>query len=324
MVPGQDVPFNAHLDSSIQVLLYGGQLDEAKIPNEIKTMPLTRLSPDLVEGENAALSVPPAFTGHIDALRNQLRDWYEQDWDQVIFCHNQGERDRLEELLEDPTITIKGKAIPWWPEFVVGELEHGFCDTPRRLAVLTNSEIFGRYRKRVRMPKFEAGGAIASFMEIQVGDYLVHERHGIGRYLGLTTLKVAKVVSEFLSIEYKGGDKVYVPVFEIQQVQKYLGAEGSRPQLSSLDTPAWERLKIKVKEDVAKLAADLLSKAAKRSIRPGVAFPSRTHLEEEFAQSFIYELTSDQKKTLDEVERDMVAPKPMDRLICGDVGFGKT
>lgn len=324
VVAGKDVTLVDYLTTDTKIMIYASQLDEAKIPNQIKSFPGVRLSPDLVNEQGAHLISPPSFTGHIDVVRNHLKSWHETDWKAVIYCHNQGERDRLEELLEDPSITIKGRAILWWPEFIIGDLEHGFCDSVYRLAVLTNSEIFGRYRKRVRLPKFEGGGALSSFMDIKVGDYLVHERHGIGRYLGLTSLKVAKVTSEFLSIEYKGGDKVYVPVFEIQQVQKYLGAEGARPQLSSLDSPAWERLKTKVKEDVAKLAADLLSKAAKRSIRPGVAFPSRTHLEEEFAQSFIYELTPDQKKTLDEVERDMTAPRPMDRLICGDVGFGKT
>ncbi len=297
---------------------------ETAAPLNFESAQVIHVLPDPDETGEIEFLPPPAFSGHLDLLRTQLKKWDDEDWSVVIFCHNQGERDRLEELLDDPSITIKGKSIPWWPHFVIGELEHGFLHPSQRLAVLTNSEIFGRYRKRIRLPKFEGGQTISSFMDIKTGDFLVHERHGIGRYLGLTALKVAKVSSEFLAIEYKGGDKVYVPVFEIQQVQKYLGAEGSRPALSSLDTATWERIKSKVKEDVAKLAADLLNKAAKRSIRPGYAFPAKNHLEEEFAQSFIYELTEDQRKTLEEVERDMTSPRPMDRLICGDVGFGKT
>src|SRR5260221_14374619 len=112
----------------------------------------------------------------------------------------------------------------------------------------------------------------------------------MGRYLGFNPIKVGKTTCEFLSMEYKGGDRIYVPIFEIQQVQKYIGAEGKRPPLSSLDTAVWERIKSKVKEDVAKLAKDLLQKAAHRSMRPGFSFPSKSHLEEEFAASFLYKL----------------------------------
>lgn len=267
---------------------------------------------------------PPAFAGHTDRLREQLMAWSDADWRTVIFCHNRGERERLEELLGDPLSSARGVKPPWLPPIIIGELEHGFIHSGFRQAVLANSEIFGRYRKRVRLPKFEGAGILESPLDIRPNDYLVHEKHGIGRYIGLVPLKVGKISSEFLSIEYKGGDKLYVPIFEIQQVQKYLGSEGKRPVLSSLDSASWERIKSKVQEDVAKLAADLLRKAAKRSIRPGYAFPPRTHLEEEFAESFMYKLTSDQEKTLSEVEGDMTTAKAMDRLICGDVGYGKT
>lgn len=273
---------------------------------------------------NEGFEPPPAFAGNMARLRSQLQEWHEADWKCVVFCHNRGERDRLEELLIDPLASAQGKRPPWLPVMCIGELEHGFLHPLTREAVLANSEIFGRYRKRIRLPKFEGGGTLSSPLDIRQNDYLVHEKHGIGRYLGLRPLKVGNFSSEFLTLEYKGGDKLYVPIFEIQQVQKYLGAEGKRPALSSLDTASWERIKSKVKEEVAKLAADLLKQAAKRSIRHGTAFPPRNHLEEEFSSSFVYKLTSDQIKTLEEVEQDMTSPKAMDRLICGDVGYGKT
>jgi len=267
---------------------------------------------------------PPTFVGNIGLLREQLIRWHDEDWNVVVFCHNRGERDRLEEILRDPLASAQGIRPEWFPSFIIGELEHGFIQPLYRRAVLANSEIFGRYRKRIRLPKFEGGGAVGSPLDIKTNDYLVHEKHGVGRYSGLQNLKVGKVTSEYLAIEYKNGDKLYVPIFEIQQVQKYLGAEGKRPALSSLDSATWERLKARVKEDVAEVAADLLKKAAKRSLRPGHAFPPPTRLEEEFAQSFTYTLTPDQKKTLAEVEADMQSPRPMDRLVCGDVGYGKT
>lgn len=267
---------------------------------------------------------PPVFSGHMNQLREQLIRWNEDDWRVAIFCHNPGERDRLEELLEDPYSEGRGTKMAWHPSLVIAGLEHGFIHLKNRLAVLTNSEIFGRYRKRVRIPKFEGSGSLSSVLDIKKNDFLVHEKHGVGRYHGLKSLKVGDITSEYLNIEYKGGDRLYVPIFEFQQVQKYSAAEGKRPPLSSLDTAAWERIKSKVKEDVAKLAAELLSKAAKRKIRPGFAFPAESHIEQEFAASFVYELTADQKKTWEEVSRDMMNPNPMDRLVCGDVGYGKT
>ncbi len=276
------------------------------------------------DGTERSFGAPPSFAGQIPLLIKQLVDWHDQDYRVAIFCHNRGEKDRLEELLSDPMAFAKGLPLSWMPTLLIGALEHGFIHETQRLAVLANSEIFGRYRKRVRLPKFDGGGSLGSVMDVRPHDYLVHEKHGIGRYLGLRPLKVKNVTSEFLAIEYKGGDKLYVPIFEIQQVQRYLGAEGRRPALSSLDTASWERICSHVKEDVAKLAADLLRKAAKRSIRAGFSFPPRTHLEDEFSSSFMYDLTPDQVKTLEEVEADMMNPKAMDRLICGDVGFGKT
>lgn len=273
---------------------------------------------------NEGFSAPPSYAGRMEPLRRQLIDWHRDDWRVAIFCHNRGERDRLEELLCDPAVTGQSGRPDWVPPLIIGELEHGFLHVDHRSAVLANSEIFGRYRRRIRLPRFDGGESLSSAMDIKPSDYLVHEKHGIGRYAGMRTLKVGKVSSEFLMLEYKGGDKLYVPIFEIQQVQRYLGAEGKRPALSSLDSPAWERIKAKVKEDVAKMAAELLEKAAKRVLRPGYAFPPNSHLEEEFAASFVYPLTRDQKKTLEEVEADMTSSKAMDRLICGDVGYGKT
>jgi len=307
-----------------KIIAFLGQMDPASLPAQ-----LTQLNPELVTstvtaGQNEGFEAPPVFGGNIPALKEQLIKWHDDDWDVVIFCHNEGERDRLDELLADPIFAAKGQRAPWVPPLIIGELEHGFLRPSYRQAVLANSEIFGRYRKRVRLPKFEGGQTLVSPLDIQPHDYLVHEKHGIGRYVGLKSLKIAKVTSEFLQIEYRGGDKLYVPIFELQQVQKYLGAEGRRPGLSSLDTSSWERLKSKVKEDVAKLAQELLSQAAKRVVRLGHAFPPQTKLEQEFGNSFRYELTNDQKKSLEEVEKNMVSSKAMDRLICGDVGYGKT
>ncbi len=312
---GADATLKDYATPDVRVVVFS--IDAVELP-----VPVLFVGPlgETAEGFQPA----PLFAGHLERLKEHLQLWHADDWRAVIFCHNRGERERLEELLTTPDLAARGLKPSWLPPIEIGDLEHGFEHPQRRQAVLANSEIFGRFRKKTRLPKFEAGAAFQSPFDIRANDYLVHERHGIGRYQGLRTLRVGKVSSEYLALEYKGGDKLYVPIFEIQQVQKYLGAEGKRPPLSSLDTAAWERIKSKVKEDVAKLAAELLGRAAKRSIRPGYAFPPRTHLEDEFAASFMYKLTVDQEKTLEDVERDMTAPRAMDRLICGDVGYGKT
>ncbi|OVE78169.1 transcription-repair coupling factor [bacterium F11] len=321
---GKDKNLTLTLKEEYDCFVFSKGNDDFVLPEGLIQSKTTLVVPQSLSENHEQYQPPPIFGGHIEAVRNQLVQWHEEDWRVVIYCHNEGERDRLEELLDDPLFAAKGQRAPWCPPLLIGDLEHGFLNPTYRQAVLANSEIFGRYRKRIQLPKFQEGQGLSSLVDLKPQDFLVHEKHGIGRFLGLRSLEVGKVTSEFLALEYKGGDKLYVPIFELQQVQKYLGSEGRRPPLSSLDSAKWERVKAKVKEDVAKLAADLLKKAAKRQIRQGYAFPPQTHMEEEFGESFLYKLTQDQTKTLEEVERDMTSIKAMDRLICGDVGYGKT
>jgi transcription-repair coupling factor (superfamily II helicase) len=190
--------------------------------------------------------------------------------------------------------------------------------------VITNAEIFGRYRHRPRLPKFKGGGAIREIQDIRPSDYVVHEYYGIGRYKGLELLHAGGHDAEYLKLEYAKGDRLYVPLYDFKQVQKYSGAEGGSPRLSSLDTSAWERVKARVKENIQELARDLLKVHAARAALPGHAYPDDSHLEQEFTSSFHYEETPDQTKAIADVKKDMESSKPMDRLILGDVGYGKT
>jgi transcription-repair coupling factor (superfamily II helicase) len=190
--------------------------------------------------------------------------------------------------------------------------------------VATNAEIFGRHRYRPRLPKFKGGGAVREVQDIKRGDYVVHEHYGIGRYKGLELLHAGGHDAEYLRVEYAKGDKLYVPLYDLKQIQKYSGSEGNSPRLSSLDTTTWERVKARVKESIQELAKDLLKIHATRAALPGHAYPQDSHLEQEFAASFLYEETADQIKAIEEVKQDMEATRPMDRLILGDVGYGKT
>jgi transcription-repair coupling factor (superfamily II helicase) len=237
----------------------------------------------------------------------------------LFFSHNAGESERLQELLEEH-LGSHGTA---GMEFLLGPLRAGFFHKPD-LLVLTNAEIFGRTRPRPRLPKFKGGGVIQEIQDIKPGHYVVHEHYGIGRYKGLELLRAAGQEAEYLKLEYAKGDRLYVPLTDFKQIQKYSGAEGKSPRLNSIDTAAWERVKERVKENVQELARDLLRVHAARAALPGVAFPPDAHLEEEFAASFLYEETTDQHRSIEAVKQDMESPHPMDRLILGDVGYGKT
>jgi transcription-repair coupling factor (superfamily II helicase) len=236
----------------------------------------------------------------------------------IFFSHNVGESERLQELLEERLGSHGTAGV----EFLVGPLRSGFFND--KILVVTNSEIFGRYRHRPRLPKFKGGGAIREIQDIKPGDYAVHEYYGIGRYRGLELLHAGGHDAEYLKLEYAKGDRLYVPLYDFKQVQKYSGSEGNSPRLSSLDSSAWERVKARVKESIQELARDLVKVHALRAALPGHAFPADSHLEQEFAASFLYEETPDQTKAIAEVKKDMEGRLPMDRLILGDVGYGKT
>jgi transcription-repair coupling factor (superfamily II helicase) len=236
----------------------------------------------------------------------------------LFFSHNAGESERLQELLEEPLGSQGTEGM----EFVIGPLRSGFFSN--RLFVATNAEIFGRYRHRPRLPKFKGGTAIREVQDIHPGDYVVHEYYGIGRYKGLELLHAGGHDAEYLKLEYAKGDRLYVPLYDFKQVQKYSGSEGKSPRLSSLDTSSWERVKARVQESIQELAKDLVKVHAARAALPGHAYPADSHLEEEFAASFLYDETTDQMKAIAEVKKDMECSRPMDRLILGDVGYGKT
>ncbi len=236
----------------------------------------------------------------------------------IFFSHNGGESERLQELLEEHLGSHGTDGM----EFLVGTLRSGFFNDA--MLVITNSEIFGRYRHRPRLPKFKGGAAIREVQDIKPGDYAVHEYYGIGRYKGLELLHAGGHDAEYLKLEYAKGDRLYVPLYDFKQVQKYSGSEGGSPRLSSLDSSTWERVKARVKESIQELARDLVKIHAARAALPGHAYPADSHLEQEFASSFLYEETPDQTRAIGEVKKDMEAAAPMDRLILGDVGYGKT
>jgi transcription-repair coupling factor (superfamily II helicase) len=265
----------------------------------------------------------------------QLHRWARQGHAVVVFCNNDGERQRFEEV--------------WWEyglgntsalEIRIGSLARGFIFEPAKLAVVTDAEIFGRYKvqrpRRLKSPHAQTGRSLLdiNFSELEAGDYVVHLQHGIGRYLGLEVIPSRQSSSlsgeECLVIEYRAGDwdqpppKLYVPVSESHLVGKYVGAGKARPTLNTLGGTRWAKTKAQAESAVRDLAGEMLAIHAIRDSQPGHAFPPDTGWQCEFESSFVYEETPDQMRAIVATKKDMEAPRPMDRLICGDVGYGKT
>jgi transcription-repair coupling factor (superfamily II helicase) len=223
----------------------------------------------------------------------------------------------LAEALADPPPAGRVVAVP-------ARLHRGFRIDAAGLAVVTDGEIVGWRRRRARMRYLRDGERLRSWADLRPGDLVVHVHHGIGRYRGLVELPVDGAAREYLLLEYAQDDRLYVPVDQIHLVQRYIGAEGEQPRLHRLGGADWEREKRRVKEAAREMAAELLSLYAARASTPGHAFGPDTPWQREMEAAFPYTETPHQLRAIEDVKRDMEAPRPMDRLVAGDVGYGKT
>jgi transcription-repair coupling factor (superfamily II helicase) len=262
-----------------------------------------------------------------DLFLDHLRDWLAEKWEVAIFCNNEGEQKRLEELLREARLPVE--AIT----FLQRSLLRGFVWPAGRLVVLSDAEIFGRYqtlralRRQERLVGLRRQSEALDFTEIAEGDYVVHLHHGIALYKGVTTLPGANegaAAAEVLVLEFAEQSKLYVPVEQSYLVTKYVGVGRRHPPLDVLGGSRWERAKISAQKAVMDYAAQLLSVQAERDALPGHAFAPDNDWQKEFEEAFVYEETEDQQRSIIETKRDMEGKRPMDRLICGDVGFGKT
>ncbi|MBF0474219.1 MAG: transcription-repair coupling factor [Deltaproteobacteria bacterium] len=207
-----------------------------------------------------------------------------------------------------------------------GDLTEGFVFLKENLIILTEEEALGTRRtpKRARKAKERLKSYLESLSDLQIGDFVVHVKHGIGLYQGLTMLTVGDLTNEFMLLEYFGGDKLYIPVDRLEHVQKYMGIEGRIPQVDRLGGRAWEKAKGKIKQSIETMAKELLNIYSMRAVRKGYAFSHPDAVFHEFEAAFEYDETPDQVTAINDVIDDMLQDRPMDRLVCGDVGFGKT
>ena len=254
--------------------------------------------------------------GEISEVANQLRSLIQRGDQVLVFCTTTAERERFEEILEDNH--IQGATCCTAP------LSRGFALPELGCAVLTNREIFGRYRERREPRRLAPGRPVDAFWDLKPGDWVVHLSQGIGRFQQIIRMKKRGKWQEFLVVEYRGGVKLHVPASRIDLVQKYVGARGLRPKLSVLGGTAWQKKKADVASAVEDFASDLLEVQAARNAQEGIQFPRDEDWQLEFESSFPFPDTPDQAQTNDEIKTDMTALRPMDRLVCGDVGYGKT
>jgi transcription-repair coupling factor (superfamily II helicase) len=352
LVPDTTVPVWTHLDGfAVVVLDPEAVAQEAEAFHERAREERDRrkdalaLEPDeaLVghDALRARLLEPPAFhlrevdtdapslhvasrpvTRYAGDLRRMASDLRARPGRSVLYLGNQGRADRLSDVLREDGVTVGEEAAI---EVRVGALSSGFELPEAGLQVLADGDLFPEeVHLHPRHRRAGLKGFLSDFRDLKVGDLVVHQDHGIGRFLGLETLEVGGTRVEFMVLGYQGGDKLKVPVESFDRVQKYASAEGARPPIDKLGSGKWEQTKRRVKKAMRDMAAELLKLYAERKTRPGHAFTGESPWQREFEESFEYEETPDQAAAIMEVAADMAAESPMDRLVCGDVGYGKT
>ena len=260
-------------------------------------------------------SEPRVVQGELAILRQEISRLDEESYDLHILSETKGQTSRLQEIFSDWSDDIT---------FGLGALSRGFVFPAAKVAILNDHEIFSRQKNRYRYRRFRAAKPIGSFDAMQRGDYVVHVDHGIGRYTGLRRLTISNRDHDCLEVCYQGQDKLFVPVEQLDLLRRYSSTEGDMPLLSKLGSSAWEKLKERTKEEIFKMAGELILLYAERKSLPGMKFSADTPMLRELEAAFPFTETPDQLRTVEEVKRDMELPHPMDRLVCGDVGYGKT
>ena len=270
-----------------------------------------------------------SFQGNLRELGRVIGEWKKSGWRVAILAGGVARGQRMWRALDDlgcrtafledpPEQLTPGECV-----ILPFSISRGFQYPEERLCVLSESDVYGVEHHRAR-GRVHSGGKLAAFTDLSVGDYVVHEAHGIGQYMGTVRLQVDGAWGDYLDIHYQDTDRLYVPTDQLDQIQKYIGPEGKPPKINKLGSTEWGRQKARVKGEIEEVAEDLVRLYAERQEAPGYAFGKDTPWQREFEDSFPYEETEDQLTAIREIKRDMESAKVMDRLLCGDVGYGKT
>ncbi|MBQ3668779.1 MAG: DEAD/DEAH box helicase, partial [Clostridia bacterium] len=271
----------------------------------------------------------PGYNSNMKEIAAEIRRLQAQKAYIVLLAGGSARSQRLTKLLNEEELIVPAlEAMPKQlekaaPVILPSNLSNGFILRSLPLYVFSEMDIFGRGKQRKRTAT-SAENKTSVFTQLKVGDYVVHENHGIGQYLGTVRMNVDGTLRDFLNIRYGGTDKLYVPTDQMDRIQKYIGSEGEVPKLNHLSGGDWQKQKAKVRRAIKEIAGDLIKLYAARSASPGYAFGPDTPWQKEFEDSFPFEETPDQAKAITEIKSDMERPMVMDRLLCGDVGYGKT
>lgn len=258
------------------------------------------------------------FHGQMNVLKSEMERWIKAGTKVIMLANGEDRLDRIRRVLQDYDIPE--------PTMLIGNLQSGFEMPSIHLAVITEGEMFSQKQRKARKQGRHVDNAerIKSYSELKIGDYVVHQNHGIGKYLGIGTLEVGGIHKDYMHILYAGGDKLSVPIEQIDLIQKYVGSEEKEPKIYKLGGNEWTRVKNKVRSSVQDIADDLIKLYADRQSSPGYGFEKDTPEQQEFEGMFPYDETRDQIRAIEEIKKDMEMSRPMDRLLCGDVGYGKT
>ncbi|WNQ11676.1 transcription-repair coupling factor [Paenibacillus aurantius] len=267
---------------------------------------------------NFTCRVMQNFHGQMNLLKAEMDRWKKAGANVQLLANGEERKERVKRVLSDYQIDE--------PVIVNGNLQTGFELPSIKLVVITEGEMFSQKQRKARKveKRIENAERIKSYQELKVGDYVVHVNHGIGKYVGIGTLEVAGIHKDYLHILYAGGDKLSVPIDQIDLIQKYVGSEDKEPKIYKLGGSDWNKVKSKVRSSVKDIADELVQLYAARQSTPGHPFSKDSTYQDEFESIFPYEETRDQLRAIEEIKADMEKPRPMDRLLCGDVGYGKT
>ncbi|MFW5995244.1 MAG: transcription-repair coupling factor, partial [Spirochaetia bacterium] len=281
---------------------------------DAKALHFVSLEDDRTHSAVRIESEPPrSFFGNIDFLKEEISSHTSAGYSVYVFADSEQQANRLEHMLSDLSVEIIPDAIG-----------SGFSLPDLKILAIEEQEIFGRRRRTPQSVKSAPSSALDSFVELNPGDYVVHVNYGIGRFCGIERMNAAGNERDYIHLEFGGEEYVYIPIEQVNLIQRYIGSGDSAPKLDKIGGKSWENRKNKVKQSVEDLAERLITLYGRRQKARGFAFPADTEWQLSFEASFPYEETVDQLKCIEDVKSDMEDGKPMDRLICGDVGYGKT
>ncbi len=274
----------------------------------------------------------PLYHSKLEDLASDLRRYYSKNYHIYLYLGHGASVEGIKRLLAEEELpfttsdTLQEMRSGKTPiQIIQKPFYRGYTSDAMKVVLLTEHEIFGTAIKRTKNQGSSGKGRlIKSFQELEAGDFVVHEKHGIGKYEGIIQLKVDGAVKDYMKIHYQGDDLLYIPIEQMEMVQKYIGQEVGHSKLSKLGTGEWKKTTTRVKKSIEDMTEVLLSLYAKRASLTGYAFSEDNAWQRQFEESFPYEETRDQLKSIEEIKEDMQSDKPMDRLLCGDVGFGKT